>query len=224
MIAESTLAQIEIFRGLNEEARTEVCQRAVIRAHSKGAVLWRAGEQSRGLYVVLSGRVRVLQTLSGRQHVVHTEGPGSTLGEVPLLDGAGYPATCIAATEGECLVVQEDAIRAAVLADPDFAWRLLERLGARVRHLVARLQRNTLGTVRSRLAASLLAEAATGGEDRIRIEGTQESWAEELGTVREVLARELGRLKREGVIATEGGGAYRVLNEEALERVLKEDD
>ena len=121
MIAESTLAQIEIFRGLNEEARREICRRAVVRAHCKGAVLWRAGERSRGLYVVVSGRVRVLQTLSGRQHVVHTEGPGATLGEVPLLDGAGYPATCIAATEGECLVLQEDAVRAAVRADPDFA-------------------------------------------------------------------------------------------------------
>ena len=95
--------------------------------------------------MLLSGRVRVLQTRSGRQHVVHTEGPGATLGEVPLLDGAGYPATCIAVTEGECLVVQEDAMRAAVRGDPDFAWGLLERLGARVRQLVARLHRNTRG-------------------------------------------------------------------------------
>ncbi len=145
MIAESTLAQIEIFRGLKREALTELCRRAVVRSHPKGAVLWRAGEPSRGLYVLLSGRVRVLQTRSGRQHVVHTEGPGATLGEVPLLDGAGYPATCIAVTEGECLVVQEDAMRAAVRGDPDFAWRLLERLGARVRQLVARLHRNTRG-------------------------------------------------------------------------------
>ena len=224
MIAESTLAQLEIFRDLNRQARTELSRRAVLRAHSKGTVLWRAGERSRGLYVVLSGRVRVLQTRSGRQHVVHTEGPGATLGEVALLDGAGYPATCIAASEGECLVVGEDALRAAVRADPDFAWRLLERLGLRVRHLVARLQRNTLGTVRSRLAASLLAECATHAEGAhneegvIRIEGTQESWAEDLGTVREVLARELARLKQEGAIDSEGGGAYRILDEEALER------
>jgi CRP-like cAMP-binding protein len=223
MIDESTLARIEIFRGLNDEARTALCRHAVARKHSKGAVLWRAGKPSRGLYVLLDGRVRVLQTRSGRQHVVHTEGPGATLGEVPLLDGAGYPATCIAATAGECLVVQEDAMRAAVRADPDFAWRLLEGLGSRVRQLVARLQRNTFATVRSRLASSLLAEA-TDREGLIRREGTQESWAEDLDTVREVLARELAKMKQEGVIASDGGGTYRVLDEEALERILKESE
>ncbi len=220
MIEESTLAGIEIFRELNAAARTDLCRQATVRRHVKGALLWRAGEPSRGLYVLLSGRVRVLQTRAGRQQV-HTEGPGATLGEVPLLDGAGYPATCIAATDGECLIVPADVIHAAIRADPDLAWRLLERLGGRVRHLVARLQRNTLGTVRSRLASSLLAEA-TDGEGVIRVEGTQESWAEDLGTVREVLARELGKMKQEGVIVSEGDGTYRVSDEEALERILKE--
>jgi len=169
----------------------------------------------------MSGRVRVLQTRSGRQHVVHSEGPGATLGEVPLLDGAGYPAMCVAATDGESLVVQADTMRAVTRADPNLGWRLLERLGTRVRRRVARLQRNTLGTVRSRLASSLLAEA-TDGEGLIRMEGTQESWAEDLGTVREVLARELAKMKQEGVIISESGGTYRVLDEEALERPLKE--
>ena len=55
-----------------------------------------------------------------------------------------------------------------------------------------------------------------------RREGTQEAWAEDLGTVREVLARELAKMKQEGVIISEPGGTYRVLDEEALERLLRE--
>ena len=223
MVSESTLTQIAIFHDLNEDARTELLRRGVVRSHTKGFVLWRAGEESRGLYVLLSGRVRILQTRSGRQHVVHSEGPGATLGEVPLLDGIGYPATCIASTPGECLIVDLCTLRQLVRLDPDFAWRLLERLGSRIRSLVGRLQRNTLGTVRSRLASSLLAEAPNR-DGLVRMEGTQESWAEDLGTVREVLARELAKMKQEGIIASEPGGAYRLTDEEALERILRENE
>ncbi len=56
------------------------------------------------------------------------------------------------------------------------------------------------------------------------MEGTQEAWAEDLGTVREVLARELAKMKQEGVISSEPGGTYRVLDEEALEQLLKESE
>jgi CRP-like cAMP-binding protein len=40
----------------------------------------------------------------GRAHVVHEEGPGGTLGEVPLFDGGGYPATAIAQAATRCAV------------------------------------------------------------------------------------------------------------------------
>ena len=56
------------------------------------------------------------------------------------------------------------------------------------------------------------------------MEGTQEAWAEDLGTVRAVLARELAKMKQEGVISSEPGGRYRVLDEEALEQLLKESE
>jgi len=42
----------------------------------------------------------------GREQVLHSEGPGATLGEVPLLDGGGYVATAIA-TEPSLLLLDE---------------------------------------------------------------------------------------------------------------------
>jgi len=47
-----------------------------------GQMLWNAGDAPRGLHVLLEGEVRVVRIVGGRQHVVHTEGPGGTQTEV----------------------------------------------------------------------------------------------------------------------------------------------
>ncbi|MDF1505904.1 cyclic nucleotide-binding domain-containing protein, partial [Roseisolibacter sp. H3M3-2] len=119
-------------------ARAARLARAVERRFAAGAVLYLAGTPARGLYLVLEGRVRVLRAGAGRPHVLHVEGPGGALGEVPVfegLDGAAppYPATAVAAEPTRCLVVSRAAVRAAVRAHPELALALLERLAEAVK-------------------------------------------------------------------------------------------
>ena len=118
------------------------------------------------------------------------------MGEVPLFDGRPYPATAIAATDAQCLVLSAASVRGLASDNGVFAALFMERLSTRVRTLVDRLEWQTLGDVRSRLAASLVGASAVGtlaesGGADFDIGMTQEEWAEDLGTVREVLAREL---------------------------------
>jgi len=52
--------------------------------------------------------------------------------------------------------------------------------------------------------------------DRISIGMTQQRLAEELGTVREVVSREIKNLVRQRILESLGGGRYRVVNAELL--------
>ena len=97
-------------------------------------------------------------------------------------------------------------------------------VSARARTLVDRLERQTLGDVRSRLAASLVGASAVGtlaesGGADFDIGMTQEEWAEDLGTVREVLARELRAMKDDGLIEQMDRRRFRLLREDALEEI-----
>ena len=192
---------------------------------SAGSVLWRAGAPATHLFVVLSGRVRIVRSHRGRQHLVHVARPGDSIGEVPVLDGAGYPATAIAAEPTECLAMPADLVLELLERDGALARIFLQRLANRVRVLVDRLAGQTLGDVRSRLAGSLVGLAVAQESDTIRLPRPQAEWAEDLGTVRETLAREIGRLVERGVVAREGRGRIRVVDAGTLEAIaLGRDD
>jgi CRP/FNR family transcriptional regulator len=206
---------------LAPRARSALLAGAVERRFAAGAVLYLAGAPARGLYLVLEGRVRVLRAGGGRPHVLHVEGPGGTLGEVPVfegLDGAAppYPATAVAAEPTRCLVVSRAGVRAAVRAHPELALALLARLAARVRLLVERADARVARSTRARLAALLLVRHAASGGRAFALARTQQEAAEELGTVRELVVRGLRALRAAGTIRAVGGGRYVVTDEARL--------
>ena len=156
-----------------------------------------------------------------RQHLIHDEGPGGALGEVPVFAGGPYPATAIAAEETRCLLLSTAALREAVRVDPAVAFLFLRRLSDRVRHLVDRIDRFAGQGVNGRLARFLLERERTAGEGSFPLGATQLEVAEELGTVREVVVRALRELRTDGIIAGAGRGRYRIVDRPRL-RVLAE--
>ena len=195
---------------------------AAVRRFASDETLFRAGMAPGGLYVVLAGRVRVLRAADGRQHVVHTEGPGGTLGEVPLFAGGTYPATAVAIEPTSCALLTPAALRQAVVDEPAVAFLLLERLATRVRDLVQRLDDRSTRGVTARVAAYLLTRPVSATAAQLSLGMTQSALAEELGTVREVVVRALAELRREGAVASLGGGRFAIVDRSTLERAARE--
>ena len=206
-----------LFAGIGAAARRELTARAVTRRFAAGEVLFTAGSEARGLFVILEGRVRVTRGARGRPHVVHEEGPAGTLGEVPLFDGGGYPATAVAQEPTRCLVYSPRAVAAAMAADPAVGWAIARALALRVRELMERLDAFAARDVTARVAHVVRARHRAAGGGPFTLGQTHERLAEELWTVREVVVRSLRRLRRRGVIASAGRGRYRVADARALD-------
>jgi CRP-like cAMP-binding protein len=208
----SDLRRLPLFAGISDAACRALAARTVQRDYATGEALFIAGQQARGLYLVVRGRVRVVRDGSGRRHVLHEEVAGGTLGEVPLFEGGGYPATAVAASQTTCLVVGRDAIGAAMRSDPELAWRFLARLAGRVRTLVERVDQLAARSVPQRLAALLVGRRleSPASDRSITLGGTQQEIAEELGTVREVVVRAVRALRDAGAIQPLGRGRYEV--------------
>ncbi len=233
MIDAETLDRTTLFDGINDAARRELATRSTLRRFSKDEVLWTAGSEPHGLFVILAGSVRVVRETAGRHSVIHTEGPNGTLGEVPLFEGTTLPATAIASEATECVCITAAALDAAIQADSGVARIFLGRLAKRVRGLVDRVERLSAHSVRRRLAAFLLerdqlAGGGSGGRgggagDDFSLGRSQQAVAEELGTVREVLVRSLRELRESGLIDSAARGRWSVADRDALTSLSVDD-
>jgi CRP-like cAMP-binding protein len=185
-------------------------------------VVFLTGSKPRGWFIVLDGEVRVVRGSRGRQHVVHTEGVGGTLAEVPLVEGGTHPATAIATTTTRCALFTRDALESAIAEHPRIAFLLSRRLAARVRRLVDRLDERSAHSVDARLVDFLVTRPRPARASSISLGMTQQALAEELGTVREVVARKLRRLCHLGLLERAGAGRYRIPNRQTLVASVRE--
>lgn len=220
MIDLETLRNAPLVGEFPESALRALAPFASVKRYAARQTLWRAGAPLDHMAIVLHGRVRVVRESATRQHVVHTEGAGGTLGEVPLFAGGTAPATAVAEVATRCLLLPRRAIEAAIAAEPSVAWVLLARLAMRVRGLVERLDRLALDSVTARLAALMLSEFEAGSVEALPRGMTQTALAEELGTVREVVVRAVRALCERGWVERVGRGRLRVVDADALRAIV----
>jgi CRP/FNR family transcriptional regulator len=200
---------ISFFRDLSEEAFQLVSERLVRRTLPAGSILFRKGEQARGVYILTKGRVEIYRsTADGREQVLHTELPIQSIAELPVFDGGSYPASARTAEDSELYFLAVDDFQRLYREHPGIADGIIKNLGGRLRALVRVVEKISLRSVPSRVAKSLLEQAEGSGAARdggtVVLSGTQADLAHQLATSRESVARALGDLRRRGIIATEG--------------------
>jgi CRP/FNR family transcriptional regulator len=207
-----------MFAELNPAEMEALAAIAVPRSYEARQALFHEGEPCEGVFVIASGRVRIVKTTaSGRQIVLAVETAPSTVAEVPVFDGGPYPASVEAMEPSTAFLIHRQDLQRLLLRNPETALKLLAVVGLRLRRLVALVEGVTFGSVRQRLAALLLETAEAAGEDSFALPGTHEELAVRLGTVREVVSRNLGRFQSAGLIRLDRRTA-RVLDPEGLRR------
>ena len=216
-IATSELRSLHGFQSLTEASAAALVGHARRRSFAPREPLFREGEPAHGIFVVLDGKVRVVRTSRGRRHVLHTELRGGTLGEAPFFDHEPYPVSAIAWTTVVTLYLDRSCVERAMRSCPEIALFFLSRLAGRVRLLLDRVDRLATASVTTRMCAYLLDQVEHSDGSVVAI--TQESLAEELGTVREVVMRALRALRKRRIIASAGRGRIEIVDLWALREV-----
>jgi CRP/FNR family transcriptional regulator len=221
------LRQLPIFSKLDDVALQRLAERCVPRTVGAGHVLFTAGEECRGLYIVEQGRVRIFRVSpEGREQVLHVEGAGRAVAELPLFDGGVYPASAITVEESRLVFLPRADFEYLYRTHPDIADAIIRGLGARLRHLVHVAETLAFRDVAARLAM-LLADyaerngATTGDGVVLRLDRTQEELALEIGTARESVSRAMKQLRRKGLIASLGGARLKIPNVEELRAMAR---
>lgn len=133
----------------------------------------------------------------------HTEGPGATLGEGPLFDGAGYIASAVALVPTRVLLLPRAEVLRLCQRRPAVALAMLKTMARRVRHFAGIVSDLAFRPVTERLARHL--DTAVAGPIKpgasIELTLTHAQLAARLGTVRELVARAFSQLEQSGVIS-----------------------
>lgn len=201
---ESPQGSSEQLMPLQPETLRAIASTGVIRTFPKNTVLINEGDVGDGLYVILSGRVKVYASNeAGREFVIDFHGPGEYVGEMTL-DGAPRSASVITVEPTTTAVVNRAHFRDFILAHPDFALHLIERLIHRVRVTTGNLKSLALSDVYGRMARLLNALAQpVDGRMVVPEKLTQQDIADRVGASRDMIGKLMKDLTGGGYIAVE---------------------
>jgi CRP/FNR family transcriptional regulator, cyclic AMP receptor protein len=210
------LRQMPIFAELEDTAIHQLSARCVTRDFGIGRVLFAAGDACRGLYMIQSGRVRIYRTSpGGKEQILHIEGPGRPVAELPLFDGGTYPASAITLEPSRLMFLARDDFEAMYREHPDIAHAVIRALGKRLRHLVHVTETLAFHDVAARLAMLLVGYAEKNGVHtqtgiEVTLGRTQEELSMEIGSARESVSRAMRQLKRAGLVQSLPRGRLRI--------------
>jgi CRP-like cAMP-binding protein len=202
----STLRRLPLFTDLSDQELALFAGDLSRLEYAKGAGIFSEGDSCNELLIVETGAVKILKSApSGRQQLLGIERRGSSLAEIPLFDGGKYPASAEAADDVVLLRLPADNFRQSCLQNPELSLKVIKVVAHRLRHVLSLVEDLSFSTVRGRLITHLLRLGDSFGRQTSRgiefeFAENNEELAARLGTVRELISRNLGRLHGSGLI------------------------
>ena len=215
MPARRLLDSTELLAALPEEVRSALARSGRENALPRGDVLFRQGDPSSELFVVLDGNIAVATHSSdGRESLVAVLEPGGLFGELGLFDGEPRSADARALVDATVLAIPYDRVQEVLRSTPELLWIVVRILAQRLRATDEALADAVFLDVPARTAKRLLELA--GDEDHIQLPMTQEDLAGLVGASRERVNKALALFLRVAWLEQQGRGRYRILDREAL--------
>jgi len=192
------------FEPLHDEVLRNIATSGVVRTFARNTVLINEGDVGDALYVILSGRVKVYSSNeAGREFVIDFHGAGEYVGEMTL-DGEARSASVMTVEPTTCAVVNREQFRDFILAHPDFAMHLIDRLIHRLRVTTGNLKSLALSDVYGRLARLLnTLSQDVDGKSIVPEKLTQQDIADRVGASRDMIGKLMKDLVAGGYLAVE---------------------
>ncbi len=200
------LRQTDLFGELDSEYLEKIAAITISESYEPGNIVFLAGEQVDGFYVVAEGRAKGYRTSpAGKQQIIRLLEPGDVIAEAAIFAGKGYPVSLEITEPARLLFIPQDKFIELLREDPDFSLQMLAELTHRLRFLVGLVEDLSLREVLARLAKYLL-DRAVKENDRlepglqVELKSSKQELANMLGTTPETLSRKLKQLAEAGAI------------------------
>lgn len=215
MVGIEQLRSVELFQDLDDVDLTELAAASERRPLQRGDVLFTENDEPDELFVVVSGRLAMVnRSIDGRESVVALMEHGDLFGEMPLFDGQTRSTDGRALEPSEVIVIPYGPVRELYDNRPTLLWRAVELLANRLRVADGVLADSVFLDVTGRTAKRLLEIA--GDAEEFSLPVTQEELAGMVGASRERVNKAIASFVKLGWIE-QRDRRYHILKRHELE-------
>jgi CRP/FNR family transcriptional regulator, nitrogen oxide reductase regulator len=201
------IRESDLFQDVSPQGFEQVLENGILRSVEGGGFFFMQGDPAAHAYVLVSGRVKMVQIApNGQQIILRIMPPGQTFGGIAILKPhAGYPATSHAEEDSTAMAWDTAHLRELAKTEPSIAMNAMQLMHGYITELQERQQALVTGRVEQRIARILLKLAADSGK---KIEGgvlinmplTRQDVAEMSGTTLFTVSRTMSEWERNGLL------------------------
>lgn len=187
--------------------------------YKRGELLIEEGKTSYALFVILSGKVRVLsQDERGREVIMAVLDAGDCVGEMSLIDGEPHSATVRAEAQTDVLVLSREAFLRCVRENTQLAEAVMAGLVRRLRRANKQIQSLALMDVYGRVLSVLqeMAQEDESGRKILRKKVSRQDVAKMVGASREMVSRVMKYFENDGTLQKQADGSFLLTGAQSL--------
>lgn len=218
------LRRCPLFAGLKERDLQKIKTIALPRQLRKREILFSDGEEARGFYVILSGKVKLYKiSPEGKEQILHVVSAPDAFAEAALFLEGSYPAFAEALNDSQLLFFPKRHFIQLIEKNPQLSINIIVSLSQYLKRFASLIEELSLKEVSSRIAKYLLDLSLKSSKEgksprEIELDLSKTQLASKLGTISETLSRTLAKMKARGIIEVKQN-RIRILNPKLLEEL-----
>ena len=205
-VSTAVLKAVPMFASFPEEQLRMLTTMVARRSASRGTTIMAGGDATDSLYIVLSGRLKVMMSDSdGKEVILTLLGPGEIFGEMGLIDDEPRSASVVSIEPCELLSLTKRDFKRCMAENHEMAMHVMRGLVKRLREADRKIGSLALLDVYGRVARLLLDMAENvNGEKIVTKRLPKQDIAKMIGASREMVSRVMKDLQTGGYIEVRG--------------------
>jgi len=205
-VSTTALKSVPLFAGFPDEQLRALVSVVTRRSAPRATTIMAAGDQIDSLYIVISGRLKVMMgDADGKEVILSLLGPGEFFGEMGLIDDSPRSASVVTIEPCELLSVTKHDFRKCLAENLEMSMTVMRGLVHRLREADRKIGSLALLDVYGRVARLLLDMSEdVNGQKTITKRLPKQDIAKMIGASREMVSRVMKDLQMGGYIEVRG--------------------
>lgn len=205
-VSTAVLKSVPLFAGFPDEQLRALATLVTRRSAPRSSLIMAAGDATESLYVVISGRLKVMMgDADGKEVILSLIGPGEFFGEMGLIDDSPRSASVIAIEPCELLSLSRRDFKKCMAENFDMTMAVMKGLVRRLREADRKIGSLALLDVYGRVARLLIDMSENvNGQKIVTKRLPKQDIAKMIGASREMVSRVMKDLQMGGYIEMRG--------------------
>ncbi|MBP7301952.1 MAG: Crp/Fnr family transcriptional regulator [Brachymonas sp.] len=214
------IRRVPLFSDLSPTQSNAISATLRKQRYKRGEPIVQQGQISGALFIILSGKARVLsQDERGREVIIASLDTGDCIGEMSLIDGEAHSATVRAEAQTDVLILERDAFMHCLRENASLADAIMRGLVRRLRRADKQILSLALMDVYGRVLSTLqdMAQEDADGNKVLRKKVSRQDVAKMVGASREMVSRVMKHFEENGVLVQQPDGTFLLKGGQSLE-------